>query len=102
LPNVLAMNISALRERSPDHPVLVRYATIAKLLSGDPAAPPEASIKWVHNFNSYANIKRLSSFGLVESQFRDIIDKSVKSSSMKGNPITLTEAELRNILQMSI
>ena len=102
LPNVLATNISVLRHRFPDSPVLVRYATIGKLLSGDPAATPETGIQWVQNFSLHANIRPLFSFGLAENQFDDIIEKSLKSSSMKGNPITLNAIELRNILQMSI
>jgi alcohol dehydrogenase class IV len=102
LPNVMTTNISALRHRPPEHPALERYATIGKLLSGNPAATPETGIQWVRNFCLHSNIRPLSSFGLVENQFTDIIEKTLKASSMKGNPITLNVDELRNILQMSI
>jgi alcohol dehydrogenase class IV len=102
LPNVLATNISALHTRSPEHPALERYTRIGKLLSGDSAATAETGIQWVRNFCLHANIKPLSSFGLVENQFSDIIEGAIKSSSMKGNPITLNIDEIRNILQMSI
>lgn len=102
LPNVLAINISALRERSPDHTTLERYTTIGILLNEDPAAKPETSVQWVNRITMRFGIKHLSSYGLVEEYFKGIIDRSVISSSMKGNPITLTEDELRNILQMSL
>jgi alcohol dehydrogenase class IV len=102
LPNVMAINISALLNRFPNHPVLERYAIIGKLLSGDSTATPETCIHWVKNFCLHSNIRPLSSFGLVESQFNNIIEKSMKASSMKGNPITLNLDELRNILQMSL
>ena len=36
----------------------------------------------------------------VGEQFTEIIHKVTKSSSMKGNPILLSEHELRNILEM--
>jgi alcohol dehydrogenase class IV len=102
LPNVMATNISALINRSPDHPALARYAKVGKLLSGNPDATAEAAIYWVRNFCSHANIQPLSSFGLTESHFSRIIEKGLKASSMKGNPITLSRDELRNILQSSL
>jgi alcohol dehydrogenase class IV len=102
LSNVMMTNISALRIHTSKHPVLERYARIGKLLSGDPSATPETGIKWIHNFCLHAEIKPLSSLGLVEYQFEDIIEKALKASSMKGNYITLSEDELRNILQMSM
>jgi alcohol dehydrogenase class IV len=102
LPNVLATDFSALINRAPKHPVLVRYATVGKLLCGDPSATPAKGIQWIQDFCSHSNIRPLSSFGLAENQFNDIIEKALKSSSMKGNPITLYPDELRNILQMSM
>jgi alcohol dehydrogenase class IV len=102
LPNVMAVNISALTNRSPDHPALERYANIGKILCGDPMATAESGIQWVRNFCLHAKIQSLSNVGLTESKFTNIIEKSLKASSMKGNPITLTADELRNILQMSM
>jgi alcohol dehydrogenase class IV len=102
LPNVMAVNISALTHRSPDHPALERYANIGKILCGDRMATAESGIQWVRNFCLHAKIQSLSNVGLTESKFPNIIEKSLKASSMKGNPITLTADELRNILQMSM
>ena len=102
LPNVMATNISALIHYSQDHPALERYTKIGKLLSGNPDANAEAAIQWVRNFCEHANIQPLSSFGLTESHFSNIIEKALQSSSMKGNPITLSEDELRIILQRSL
>ncbi|MFZ0532892.1 MAG: iron-containing alcohol dehydrogenase [Anaerolineales bacterium] len=102
LPHVMAANISALTNRYPDHPALERYAMVGRLLSGNPDANAETAIQWVQNFCLHAKIQSLSTFGLTESHFSTIIEKSLKASSMKGNPITLTENELRNILQRSL
>jgi len=102
LPHVMAANISALTDRYPDYPSLERYAMVGRLLSGNPDANAETAIQWVQNFCLHAKIQSLSTFGLTESHFSTIIEKSLKASSMKGNPITLTENELRNILQRSL
>ena len=102
LPNVMASNISALINRSPGHPTLERYTKVGKLLSGDPAATIDTAVQWVQTFCQHANIQPLSFFGLTETHFSKIIEKALKASSMKGNPITLTEDELRNILQRSL
>jgi alcohol dehydrogenase class IV len=100
--NVMTTNIAALRNRAPDHPSLDRYSIIGKLLSGNSTATAEIGIQWVRNFCEHAKIKSLSALSLVENQFDGIIEKSMKSSSMKGNPITLNQEELRTILQMSL
>jgi hypothetical protein len=43
----------------------------------------------------------LSNYGLIDSLYPNIIEEAYRASSMRGNPITLSEVELRNILQMS-
>jgi len=102
LPNVMAINISALINRSPGHPTLDRYIKVGKLLSGDPTATADTGVQWIQTFCQHANIQPLSSFGLTETHFFKIIEKALKASSMKGNPIILTKDELRNILQRSL
>jgi alcohol dehydrogenase class IV len=102
LSSVLSVNITALQSRSPDDPILERYAQIGKLLSRMPGAKAEAAVQWVQNFCQHAKIKPLSLFGFSESQFNKIIEKARYSSSMKGNPITLSDDELRTILQRSL
>ena len=102
LPNVMEANISALIHRYPSNPTLERYAKVGKLLSGNPAATTETAVQWIRTFCQHAKIQPLSSFGLNESHFSKIIEKALKASSMKGNPITLIEDELRNILQRSL
>jgi alcohol dehydrogenase class IV len=102
LPHVMSTNISALQNRSPEHPALERYSKIGKLLSGDPGAGAEAGIQWVSGFCAHANVQPLSKYGLSEALCPRIIERAFKASSMRGNPITLSVVELRNILQMSL
>jgi len=102
LPHVMSANISALQARFPEHPALEHYSVISRLLSGDPSVSVEAGIQWVKGFTDHTGVQPLSSYGLTEALFPKIIDKAYKSSSMKGNPLTLTESELRTILRMSL
>ncbi len=102
LAHVMSANITALVDRSPKHPVMERYSEIGRLLSGDREATVETGIHWVRTFCAHAQIISLSEYGLTESQFPKIIENAYKASSMKGNPITLLESELRNIMLMSL
>lgn len=102
LPLVMEANVKALMDRFPDHPALARYATIGKLLTGHPAATSRTAIRWVRDISLQLKIPPLSNFGIATEQFPLIIEKAMNSSSMKGNPVTLSELELRNILQRSL
>ena len=44
----------------------------------------------------------LGSFGLKEDDFAEVIAKSKESSSMKGNPVALTDEELATMLRMAL
>jgi len=99
LPYVMVTNLAALKERAPGHPALERYQVIAELLSGEAGVSAETGIAWIRDFRRHTHVLQLSAFGLNETQFERIIEKALISSSMKGNPITLSEVELRSILQ---
>lgn len=101
LPHVMSTNITALQNRSPEHPALERYSEISKLLNDDPGATAKAGAQWVQRFCTHAHIQPLSNYGLIDSLYPNIIEEAYRASSMRGNPITLSEVELRNILQMS-
>src|SRR5207249_4836064 len=47
LPQVMKINLRALRERLPASEVLRRYAEIAQQLTGDEAATAEAGVAWI-------------------------------------------------------
>lgn len=101
LANVMEANISALSSLSQYHSILDRYSLIGQLLNGNHSASAQEGVEWVRTFCLYAGIQSLSGLGLTETKFPVIIEKAIKSSSMKGNPITLSESELRSILQRS-
>jgi alcohol dehydrogenase class IV len=102
LPHVMEANLFALTERAPGHPSFERYNIIGRILTNDPTATADAGIQWIRNFCLHAKIPPLSAYGLTIKDISKIIEKAVISSSMKGNPISLSFVELRNILQKSI
>jgi alcohol dehydrogenase class IV len=98
LPHVVATNISALHSRAPDTPALDRYDEVARIVTGDPDALADQGITWVQELCLQLNIPTLAAYGLEKSDFPAVVIKSQSASSMKGNPITLTEEELLEIL----
>jgi alcohol dehydrogenase class IV len=101
LPAVTAANIRALRERAPDSPTLPRYDEVGRILTGDPHATAADAVAWIAALVADLVIPPLSSYGLGPADFPAVVAQSQKASSMKGNPIPLTDAELLEILNVS-
>jgi alcohol dehydrogenase class IV len=99
---VMQINIRALRERDPRSPSLERYGEIARWVTGDAQATAEDGAVWMGELCKKLTIPGLSDFGIKAADFGVIVEKSQHSSSMQGNPLTLTEAELTEILQLSL
>jgi len=95
---VMEANIRALAERAPDSPFLARYDDVARMLIGDSTALAGDGIKWVKELCRELELPSLREFGLSDTDFPVVVAKSQKASSMKGNPITLTDEELMEIL----
>ena len=99
LPHVMEANLKALQQRAADSPALGRYDEIAQLLTGLPTARAVDGVKWVQDLCAVLSVPSLSEFGLKEQDFSNVVTKAQKSSSMKGNPIKLTDDELTDILR---
>jgi alcohol dehydrogenase class IV len=95
-------NLQALESRHPGDPAIERYQEIAKLLTGDNSATAQDGIQWISQIVSDLKIPPLSQLGLHEAQFPEAVDKTLKSSSFKGNPIPLHATELTDILEKAI
>lgn len=101
LPHGIGGNIRALRKRAPDHVALRKYEEIARVLSGNPRASAENAACWTASLCSQLGIPPLRKYGLRRDQIPDLVEKAQKASSMKGNPIPLTAAELTEIAEQS-
>ncbi|MCI0519698.1 MAG: iron-containing alcohol dehydrogenase [Chloroflexi bacterium] len=102
LPIVMEVNLRALRQRSPDNPALARYAEAAKLLTGSESAAAEDGAAWTRELVAQCKIPTLRQLGLEETMLAEAVAKSARASSMKGNPIPLSEEEMFEILKRAI
>jgi alcohol dehydrogenase class IV len=102
LPSVMEVNVQVLKNRESGSAALLRYDEIAQIVTGSKKAQATDGVKWVHELCSALQIRPLSQFGLKERDFPDAVARARKSSSMKGNPIELTDEELMEILKKAI
>lgn len=102
LPLVMEANIRTLQERVPGSPALEKYAEAARLLTGNPNVKPEDGVEWAARLVEDLHIPRLGEYELRRDQLDEVVEKSQKASSMKGNPLVLTEEELHRILERAL
>ncbi len=102
LPLVMEANIRALQARLPGSPALPRYEEVARLLTGDSKAAPVDAIHWAQSACVELGVRPLSHYGLSAAQIPTIVAMSQKASSMKANPIPLTDEELTEVLTRSL
>ena len=99
LPYVIKANIKALEERKPSSEVFKKYEKVAKIVTKDEKAKPKDLIRWTDELYEKLNMPHLSEVDLKEEQIEELISKAKVSNSMKGNPIVLTDEELRGIIK---
>ena len=102
LPLVMETNMRALGERDPGHGSVARYDEVARILTGDPEAIDVDGMAWVQDLCDTLAVPGLSAYQLRSADFPDLIAKSRHSSSMKGNPVKLTDDELADVLQRAL
>jgi alcohol dehydrogenase class IV len=102
LPYTIETNVEALSSRMPDSEYLKRFDEVGQILTGNAKANARDAVKWIQELCAHLNVPRLSAFGITENDFPEIVEKSKVASSMKGNPIVLTDAELFAILKSAL
>jgi len=95
------INLRALRERAPDSPALEKYAQAGRLFSGSRSSRRDEAgdrlVAILEDWTRQLGLSRLSDYGVQESHFPVII-ANCRGSSMKTNPIVLSDGEVRQIL----
>jgi len=99
LPYVIKANIKALEERKPTSEVFKKYEKVAKIVTKNEKAKPRDLIRWTDELYEKLNMPHLSEVDLKEEQIEELISKAKISNSMKGNPIVLTDEELKGIIK---
>lgn len=102
LPQVMRTNLAALRARAPEHPSLRRFDDLGRLLTGRAEAAAEDAILWVRDIVRTLNIPPLSRYGVARDDVPAIVAAAAKASSMKANPLPLTDAELAATLERAL
>lgn len=104
LPHVLATNLAALRARAPAHPALPRFRELGALLAG--TAPAETTddgaVTWVAELCRALHIAPLREYGMTAAHVPELVARAKRASSMKGNPIPLTDDELAEIATQAL
>lgn len=95
----MTANLKALRARYAESPSIGRYDEIARWLTGDESADAEAGIDWVGKLAADLDIPPLRRYGIQKSDFNLLVEKAGKASSMKANPLPLSDEELMGILE---
>jgi alcohol dehydrogenase class IV len=107
-------NIDALTSREPKNPAIDRLVEIIDILSGknktgngvkvkvEAEVKVENSVRELEMFLNSFDIPSLSEFGLTENMIPELVIKSKNSSSMKGNPVSLTEDEIQQIIMKAL
>jgi alcohol dehydrogenase class IV len=99
---VMAVNVRALRERQPESQTLERYTEVSRWVTGKSEARIDDGILWLEQLTSDLAIPPLSQYGLNENDIPAVVEKASVASSMKANPIKLTDEELSEILLHAI
>ena len=98
---VLEANISAVKQQNQLN-FLEKLVEIARIFSGNVEATAEDGIESIKKLVDELNIPRLAAFGLTSGDFPELVENAKSSSSMKGNPVVLSDDELYSILEKSL
>jgi alcohol dehydrogenase len=99
------VNIAALEARDQGNRALSRYAAAGRLFTGragaDDREARSALVSALESLTALLRVPRLSTFGITESSIPALVADS-RGSSMKTNPIVLTDDEIASILRTSL
>ena len=69
---------------------------------GRPDANAEDGLAWVDDLTRRLNIPGLAHYGMTAERIPELVTKARAASSMKGNPLPLSDAELTEIVTKSL
>lgn len=95
------VNIKSMLAREPDNRALPKYARLAEILCEKRIRDPDIAwselIELLQKWTRQLKLAKLSHFGISEKHLDKIVAAS-RGSSMRTNPIVLTDDEIRTIL----
>ena len=102
LPMVVETNLAALTRDGAGGNVKERYAEASRMVLGSSRATASDLAAWLHRLVSALEIPPLSRWGLTADKVPALVAKSRAASSMRGNPVRLTDAELTAVIEQAL
>jgi alcohol dehydrogenase class IV len=99
-------NITALTERAPDSPALAKYAEAGRILADLPSTIRDGAaqvqlVDTLHDMVDALDVPPLSAFEMTADHIPLVVADS-PGSSMRTNPVALTDEELTDILEQAL
>jgi alcohol dehydrogenase class IV len=96
------VNLAALTERDREGPALRKYAQAGRLLAGevhlDDDSARVALVRVLSEWTARLHLPPLRAYGVAATDLERIVANS-RGSSMKTNPVVLSDAEIRSVLE---
>jgi alcohol dehydrogenase len=96
------VNIEVMLAREPENPALAKYARLAEILCErrirEPAAAYTALIGLLEEWTERLRLPRLTRYQITAADIPHIVTHS-RGSSMKTNPVVLSDAEIARVLE---
>ena len=102
LASVAEANVRALRARLPTSPALERYEEAARLLTARSDARAEEGAAWLQALVAELRVPSLGSYGVRSEDVGAVVAQATRASSMRGNPVALTDEELARVLATAL
>jgi alcohol dehydrogenase class IV len=101
LPFVTAANIAVTKTRHPGSALLRRFDEAARLLTDADTALAEDGAAWLLALCRRLALPPLAAYGFGPEHLSELVSKSLAASSMRGNPVDLTSADIASILDQA-
>jgi alcohol dehydrogenase class IV len=95
-------NLRALAEREPEHPARVRYREIAEIVTGRHGAEAGEGVAWLRDLCQALEVRGLGHHGLSAGEIPALLAKAKAASSMRGNPVQLSDEELGDVVMAAL
>ena len=96
------VNIGVMREREPKNPALRKYADVGRLMAGEPSLDEEAAqaalVGLLKEWTERMALPALSALGVGPADIPRIVAHA-RGSSMKTNPVPLSDSEIERVIR---
>ena len=98
----MQVNLRVLQERAPESEALRRFGEVAAMLTGQGSARAEDGIDWVRGICDELKVPSLRSYGIGTENIPALVEKALRASSTKGNPVQLSPEEMWDVLTAAL